>query len=197
MNETEQLKKIFEQEGVLAVTDEKCRGFSRYAFSQLLKSGFLTRAARGVYAHAGERTRETMSYEEVAKIRPEAVLCLFSALRVHGLTDENPSRIHVAIPQGKRFPRGVASVQVYHLSPASWSFGIEEHQGGYGPFKVYSVEKTLADCFKFRSVVGLDVAIAALKEASNKGKINWNKLWRAMEVCRMTKVMRPYVESLG
>ena len=197
MDETEQLKKIFEQEGVLAVADEKCRGFSRYAFSQLVKSGFLTRAARGVYTHAGERTRETMSYEEVAKIRPEAVLCLFSALRVHGLTDENSSRIHVAIPQGKRFPRGVASVQVYHLSPAAWSLGIEERQGGYGSFKVYSIEKTLVDCFKFRSVVGLDVAIAALKEAANKGKIDWNKLWRAMEVCRMTKVMRPYVESLG
>ena len=197
MNETEQLKKIFEQEGVLAVTDEKCRGFSRYAFSQLVKSGVLTRAARGVYTHAGERMRETMSYEEVAKIRPEAVLCLFSALRVHGLTDENPSRIHVAIPQGKRFPRGVDSVRVYHLSPAAWSFGIEEHQGGYGQFKVYSIEKTLVDCFKFRSVVGLDVAIAALKEAANKGKIDWNKLWQAMEVCRMTKVMRPYVESVG
>jgi len=197
MNEIEKLRGVFKRAGVLAVSDAKCRGFSRYAFSMLVKEGFLTRVSRGVYAHAGERTRETMSYEEIAKVRPEAVLCLFSALRVHGLTDENPSRIHVAIPQGKRFPQGVTSVQVYHLSPAIWSWGVEKRQGGYGPFKVYSVEKTIVDCFKFRSVVGLDVAIAALKEAGEKGKIDWNKLWKAMEVCRMTKVMRPYVESIG
>jgi len=197
MTELEKLKRVFARAGVLAVSDAKCRSFSRYAISKLVKDGFLMRVSRGVYAHAGERTRETMSYEEIAKVRPDAVLCLFSALRVHGLTDENPSRIHVAIPQGKRFSRGVASVQIYHLSPAVWSHGVEERQGGYGPFKVYSIEKTLVDCFKFRSVVGLDVAIAALKEAGEKGRIDWNKLWKAMEVCRMTKVMRPYVESVG
>jgi len=197
MREHEKLRRVFARAGVLAVSDAKCRCFSRYAFSQLMKEGFLTRVSRGVYAHAGRRTRETMSYEEIAKVRPDSVLCLFSALRIHGLTDENPSRIHVAIPLGKRFPRGISSVQVYHLSQDIWSHGIEERQGGYGPFKVYSIEKTLVDCFKFRSVVGLDVAIAALKEAGEKGKIDWDKLWKAMEVCRMTKVMRPYVESVG
>ena len=197
MGEIDELKKLFEQEGVLAVGEAKCRGFSRYAFSQLMKDGFLSRVSRGVYAHAGARTRETMNYEEIAKIRPDAVLCLFSALRVHGLTDENPSRVHVAIPKGIRFPKGVDSVRLYHISPKCWAYGIETRHGGYGDFRVYSVEKTIADCFKFRSSVGLDAAIAALKEAVRRGILNWDGLWKALEICRMTKVARPYLEGVG
>ena len=118
-----------------------------------------------------------MNYEEIAKVRADAVLCLTTALRIHGLTEENQHRIHVAIPQKARFPKGLTAVQLHRFSPKAWSLGVEERQGGYGPYRVYSVEKTLVDCFKFRSVVGLDIAIAALREAVSKRLINWDRLW--------------------
>lgn len=195
--ELERLRKLFVEEGVLSVADERCRGFSRYCLKKLLEEGFLTRVSRGVYSHAGVKARESMNYEEIAKVRADAVLCLTTALRIHGLTEENPHRIHVAIPQKARFPKGLTAVQLHRFSPKAWSLGVEERQGGYGPYRVYSVEKTLVDCFKFRSVVGLDVAIAALREAVSKRLVNWDCLWQAMGVCRMTKVMRPYLESFS
>ena len=191
------LRKIFAEEGILSVADERCRGFSRYCLKKLLEEGFLTRVSRGVYSHAGRNASETMNYEEIAKVRADAVLCLTTALRIHGLTDENPHRIHVAIPQKARFPKGLPAVHLHRFSPKAWSFGIEDRRGGYGPYRVYSVEKTVVDCFKFRSEVGLDVAIAAFREAVSRRLVNWDRLWQAMSVCRMTKVMRPYLESFS
>lgn len=193
--EVSELKKLFAEEGVLAVSDARCRRFSRYCFKLLLEEGFLTRVSRGIYSHAGAKAAETMNYEEVCKMRPDAVMCLATALRIHGLTDENPHRIHVAIPKNARFPENVVGVSLHRFSREAWEFGIEERMGGYGKYRVYSVEKTLADCFKFRSAVGPDVAIAAFREAAGKGIIDWDNLWEAMKVCRMTKVMRPYLES--
>lgn len=189
------LRKLFAEEGVLSVADERCRGFSRYCLKKLLDDGYLMRVSRGVYSHAGVKVCETMNYEEIAKVRADAVLCLTTALRIHGLTDENPHRIHVAIPQKARFPKGLTSVQLHRFSSKAWSFGIEERKGGYGPYRVYSVEKTLADCFKFRNEIGIEVAISAFREAVSKRLVNWDRLWQAMRVCRMTKVMRPYLES--
>ena len=93
-------------------------------------------------------------------------------------------------------PRHELPLEIYRFSPEAYAFGIESVNTKDGQIKVYSVEKTIADCFKFRNVVGVDVAIAALKDAKEKRLINHDKLWEAMKVCRMEKVMQPYLEGV-
>ena len=93
-------------------------------------------------------------------------------------------------------PKHELPLEIYRFSPESYAFGIKSVKTKDGQIKVYSVEKTIADCFKFRNVVGLDVAIAALKDAKTKRLIDHDRLWAAMKVCRMEKVMQPYLEGV-
>ena len=124
------------------------------------------------------------------------MVCLFSALKVHGLTLENPHRIHLALPKGLRPPKHDLPLDIYHFSGDAYAFGIEKRTTPDGPFKVYSVEKTVADCFKFRNVVGIDVAVAALKDAKEKRLLSPDRFWEALKVCRVARIARPYMEGV-
>jgi len=127
---------------------------------------------------------------------PQAVVCLLSALKVHGLTLENPHRLHLALPTGHRIPKSDLPLDIHHFSGEAYAVGVEEKRVRDGVFKVYSVEKTLVDCFKFRNRIGLDVAIAALKDASAKKDLDHEALWKAIRICRMERVMQPYLEGI-
>jgi len=140
---------------------------------------------------------ERHSYAEVAKRVPEAVLCLLSALAFHEITTQNPASVWIALRQGARTPAlNSPSLRVVRLSGPSLTEGVEDHRIEGVPIRVYSVAKTVADCFKFRNKIGLDVAIEALKDSLRQKKANINGIHRYAKICRVSNVIRPYLEAL-
>ena len=170
---------------------------SRSHLWNLAKAGKIERVGRGLYRakEAPISTNETLL--EVAKRVPLGVLCLSSALRFHELTTENPFEVWLAIERGAWSPKlDYPPVRVVHFSEAAFKFGIETHSVERGTLRVYSPAKTVADCFKFRSKIGMETAIQALRSAYREKKATMDDLWRAAKVCRVVNVMRPYMESL-
>lgn len=196
MTQTEHLKTLFLQRGILSVRDPACRDIPLVCFSRLRAQGYIDRIGHGVYSCPAHSATEFVTYAEMAAVAPKAVVCLFSALKIHELTLENPHRIHVALPKDHRIPKHGLPLEIYHFSGDAYAFGIETRHSPDGDFKVYSVEKTLVDCFKFRNRIGLDVAIAALKDAKGKKRLDHAALWQAIRICRMERVMQPYLESI-
>jgi predicted transcriptional regulator of viral defense system len=137
------------------------------------------------------------SYAEVAKRVPEAVLCLLSALAFHELTTQSPAAVWIALGKGARKPAILSpSLRVVRLTEPSFSEGVEKHTVEGVPVRVYSAAKTVADCFKFRNKIGLDIAIEALKDCLRQKKANVNDIYRYAKICRVSNVIRPYMESL-
>lgn len=169
---------------------------SRY-LSELVSEGTLMRSGRGVYFLSDNDLTEHHNLVEIAYRVPHAVIALVSALRFHNLTTQNPREIWIAINRGQRKPSiGYPPLQVFYYSEESFYEGIEEHKIEGEVVKVYSVEKTLADCFKFRSKIGLDVAIEALSDARKSKKLNYDKLYQFAEQNRIFNILRPYVEAI-
>jgi predicted transcriptional regulator of viral defense system len=133
----------------------------------------------------------------VAKRVPEAVICLLSALAFHEITTQNPPAIWIALRKGSRKPALTSpSLRIVRLSGPSLTEGAENHEVEGVPIRVYSAAKTVADCFKFRNKVGLDVAIEALKDCLRQKKANVNEIYRYAKICRVSNVIRPYMEAL-
>jgi predicted transcriptional regulator of viral defense system len=129
---------------------------------------------------------------------PQAVVCLSSALRFHELTTENPFQVWIALKPGAWTPRSeYPPVRVVHFSEPALSFGAGEYVVEGTKIKVYTPAKTVADCFKFRSKIGTELAIRALRECFREKKASMDELWEAATVCRVANVMRPYMESLS
>lgn len=169
---------------------------SRY-LARLEREGGVLGLARGFYAGAEAELTAHHSLAEAAKRVPRGVVCLLSALAFHGLTDELPFEVWIAVPKGAWTPKGGSPpLRVVHVSGAALTEGIETHTIEGVDVQVYSPAKTVADLFKFRSSVGIDVAVAALREVIRRRKATPGELWRAAEVCRVAKVMRPYLEAL-
>ncbi|QHN03072.1 transcriptional regulator [Granulicella sp. WH15] len=188
----------FVQERTLVRSNElKGLPASRSHLWNLAKAGKIERVGHGLY-----RSKEAplSAYEtllETAKRVPRGVLCLSSALRYHELTSENPFEVWLAIERGSWTPKmDYPPVRIVHYSKATFEFGIESHSVDGGTLRVYSPAKTVADCFKFRSKVGIETAIQALRAAYREKKASMDDLWDAAKVCRVVNVMRPYMESL-
>lgn len=115
----------------------------RAYFSSLVREGFIDRIGSGVYSCPKHDGSETMDYAEAHRVAPNGVVCLFSALRIHGITLENPHRTHIALPRGARRPKTALPLEFHSFSGAAYAFGIEKRTTPDGPFKVYSVEKPL------------------------------------------------------
>lgn len=196
MTQLEQLRTLFRARGILSVRDPACTGIPFVCFSRLCAEGFIDRIGHGVYSCPAYPSSELITYAEAAAVIPKGVVCLFSALKIHGLTLENPHRIHLALPKGVRPPKHGLPLDIYHFSGDAYAYGIETVHSSDGNFNVYSVEKTLVDCFKFRNRIGLDVAIAALKDAKAKKSVDHAALWKAIRICRMERVMQPYLEGV-
>lgn len=134
---------------------------------------------------------------EVALRKPEAVVCLLSALEFHGITTEWPREVWIAIPRGTRRPVTQSPpLKVLQSSGPAYALGIEEHPIAGVQVKVYSAAKTVADCFKFRNQIGVTVAVAALRDVWRLRKATADDLYRAATACRVWNVMKPYVESV-
>jgi predicted transcriptional regulator of viral defense system len=185
------------QGGLISTRDVERRGISRNILYRMLQQGKLTRIGRGFYSLPETTTTEHLSMVEVSKQTPGAIICLISALSFHGLTTQIPHVVWIAVERARWHPRlRYPPLDVAHVSGEAFSFGIESHSISGIMVPIYSPAKTVADCFKFRNKVGLDVALEALRETRISRKATVDELMRAAEVCRVYKIMRPYVEAM-
>jgi predicted transcriptional regulator of viral defense system len=162
-----------------------------------MRQGRLQRVARGLYALPDRPVSEHNALAEVARKHPNAIVCLLSALRLHDLTTQSPFEIWLAIPNKARAPKmDYLPIRIVRFSGEALTVGVEDHVIDGVPVRVTSVARTVADCFKFRNKIGLDVALEALQEAWHAERVSMDELWRYAMLCRVTNVIRPYMESL-
>lgn len=152
---------------------------------------------RGLYSLPDTLLDENQSLLEVQSAVPKGVFCLLTALQFHNLTTQNPFQVWIAVERNAAVPR-IRSVQnrIFRMSGEMFSAGIEEHQVEGGTTRVYSPAKTVADCFKYRNKVGLDVAMEALNDVWRKRMIKMDELWRFTQINRVSKVISPYIHMM-
>ena len=166
--------------------------------TRLVSAGKLERVGRGVYSLPNQPISENHSLAEVAIRAPRGVICLISALRVHDIGTQAPHDIWLAIPHHMLSPRiSQPALRVIRMSGPSLTEGINRLKVDGVEVPVFNAAKTIADCFKFRNKIGLDVALEALREGWNKRKVTMDDLWRYAAVNRVANVMRPYLESIA
>lgn len=193
----EQTLALVRKLGVLRPRDLTRYGIAREYLTRLTQQGLLMRVGRGLYMLPDTELTEQHSLAEAAKRVPGGVVCLLSALRFHELTTQAPFEVWLALPATARTPRPDSlPLRVMRFSQEALNEGIEEHIIEGVLVRVYSPAKTVADCFKFRNKIGLDVALEALRETWRAHRATLDDLWRYAEVCHVTTVMRPYLESL-
>ncbi len=164
---------------------------------RLHRRGLVERVARGVYASPDADVTEHHSLAEAARSVPAGVICLISALQFHGLTTQVAHAVWVALPNKAWVPKVKSpKLRVMRFSGPALEEMVEDHELEKVTVRIYSPAKTVADCFKFRNTVGLDVAIETLRDCWRKKKATMDELSEAAKVCRMANVMRPYIESL-
>ena len=169
----------------------------RQVLADLVESGELVRTARGLYVAADFELTEHHSLAEAAKRWPQAVICLLSALQFHELSLELPSEVWIAVPRGHSPRSRELRPRVVQLSDETFSAGVETHMIEGVPVKIYSVAKTVADCFRFRNQIGNAVAYEALKNAWNERKATADDIVAQAKLCHVYNVMRPYLETLS
>lgn len=197
MNRTEQVLNIAREKGLIRANDIEVAGISRNYLYLLHKAGLLRKTARGLYALPDAPITEHSALAEVAKRVPKGVVCLLSALSFHGITTQIPHEVWIAVPRGSWRPDiEYPPLNLTYVSGEAYSFGVHEHDVHGVVVKAYDCAKTVADCFKFRNKVGLDVAIEALREAWRYRKARMDELVEAAGICKVSTVMRPYLEAI-
>ena len=185
------------ERGLIRPRDLTERGLPTVALTRLVRHGRLQRVGRGLYSLPDRPVSEHNALAEVARKHPQAIVCLLSALRFHDLTTQSPFQVWLAIPNKARAPKmDYPPLRIVRFSGEALIVGVEDHVIDGVPVRVTSVARTVADCFKFRNKIGLDVALEALQEAWRAKRVSMDKLWRYAALCRVANVMRPYMESL-
>jgi predicted transcriptional regulator of viral defense system len=165
--------------------------------SRLVAAGKLERVARGVYGLPGQAISEHRSLAEVALRAPQGVICLLSALRVHGIGTQAPFEVWLAIAHRAPIPRlGQPEIRVVRMSGAALTDGIEHLTIDGVEVAVFNAAKTVADCFKYRNKIGLDPALEALRDGWAQRKFTMDAIWHYATIDRVANVMRPYLESV-
>ena len=194
-----QIDKVMElvrEIGVVRPCDLKAKGLPQNYLWRLHSRGLLTKVGRGLYAMAEAEVTENHSLAEAAKRVPHGVICLLSALRFHGVTSQLPHDVWIAIDESAWRPESKGlSLRVLRFSGEALTSGVEDHTIEGLKVRIYSVAKTVADCFKYRNKIGLDVAIEALRECRANRRATMDELWKYAKVCRVANVMRPYLEA--
>ena len=192
----EQLREIVREKKLVRAGDLDSCGIPRHCLTSLVASGEIERIARGVYAVVDGDVSSNRTLAEAALRVPRGTVCLLSALRFHNFTTQIPSRVWLAIganswtPQESEIP-----LRIVRFSGEAFTAGVEEHVIEQVPVKIYSAAKTVADCFKFRNKIGLDIALEALRESLQERKCTVDAIWKYAKICRISNVIRPYLEA--
>jgi predicted transcriptional regulator of viral defense system len=191
-------KRIFREHGGLLRTSQAIRaGVHPRNLYAMRDAGVLERLDRGLYRLATLAPLSSPDLVSIAVKVPRGVICLISALSYHRITTQIPHEIYLALERGTESPRLVQPpLRVFWFTGSAFTEGIEKHDVDGVSIRVYSPEKTLADCFKYRNKIGLDTAIEALKFYRDRKKVNVDGLIKFAAICRVEKIMRPYLEAL-
>lgn len=183
--------------GLLRARELDSAGINRSVLSRMLDKGLLERSARGLYMTPEADVTEHQSLAEAVRLVPHSVVCLLSALRFHDLSTAAPHEVWLALPRGARRPSlRSPPIRVVSISRPAFDHGVDVHPIGSVSVPVTSPERTVADCFKFRSTVGLDTAIEALRDYLATPLPSLSALSAAAKACRVANVMRPYLDAL-
>ncbi len=188
--------RLIKEVGLARPRDLESHGVSRAQLSRLVKEGLVVRQARGIYVAAGHAPTAAHTLAHVAKRVPEGVFCLLTALRFHGLTTQSAPEVWIALPEKARRPHlDYPRLRVARFSGAALTDGVEVHRVERTEIRVYSAAKTVADSFKYRNKVGIDVAVEALRDFSRKHRGGATELARFARICRVSRVMQPYLDA--
>jgi len=194
---TNQVLKLAHKSGVVSTGEVRSQGVHHEYLRQLCKEGKLIRIGRGLYSLPDADVTIHHGLAQAGKAVPKAVICLLSALRFHAIGTQAPHEVWIAIDRRASRPRAkYPKLRIVRFSGRSLTEGVEELPIEGVPVRIYNPAKTVADCFKYRNKIGLDVAIEALREVIRERKATADDLWRYAEICRVTKIMRPYMEAI-
>lgn len=194
---TDRVLSMAREKGVLRIKDLRDRGIHPEYARRMCNRGLLERVSRGLYVTADAEFSANIGLAQVAKRVPHGVVCLLSALQFHGIGTQSPYEVWLALDRNVRRPRmEYPPLRIVRFSGKALTEGIETHKIEHVAVRIYSPAKTVADCFKYRNKIGLDVAIEALRDCRDIKKCTNADLWEYAKVCRVTKVMQPYLEAL-
>ncbi len=193
-----QILRAIRRFGVARPSDLEAHGIPRGRLYRLVRMGRVRREARGLYVVAEHALTAEHLFAQVAKRVPKGVVCLLSALRFHELTTQMPAEVWIALHEKARRPAlQYPPLRVTRFSGAALTEGVETHTIEGVVVRVYSPAKTVADCFKYRNKVGIDVAVEALKDFSQRHRGRAGELARFARICRVTRVMQPYLDAIA
>lgn len=195
--ERSRVLKLLQQAPLMSSAEIAAEGIDSKTLTRMVRDGELRRTARGLYTLTSYIPGTYHSLIEAGKLVDHGVVCLLSALSFHEIGTQNPSRVWLAIPRRARMPRVQDyPIQIVKFSDAAYTDGIELQTMDGVDVAVYSIPKTVADCFKYRNKIGLDVAIEALKEVIQGKRSSVDDLIHFAKLCRVEEIMRPYMEIL-
>jgi len=183
--------------GVVSAADVAALGVHHEYLRRLCAEKKLVRIGRGLYSLPDAEVTAHHSIAQAGKAVPKGVVCLLSALSFHEIGTQLPHHVWIAIDRRAAHPRVRRShLRVVRFSGNALSAGIDEHQIEGVTVKIYNPAKTVADCFKYRNKIGLDVALEALREVIRDKRCTIDELWQYAKICRVADVMRPYAEAI-
>jgi predicted transcriptional regulator of viral defense system len=190
-------ERIFrENNGILRTGQAKKLGIDQPILVQMCEEGLLAKEARGLYRLADLPPLSNPDFVQVALRAPNSVICLISALNFHQLTTQIPYRVYIDLPSKTKAPRfNYPPLDIVYLLMKTYSTGIEEHNLDGVVVRIYSREKTVADCIKFRNKIGLDIALEALKDYLRQPHRNIEELLRCSRVDRVEKMLSSYLQA--
>lgn len=192
----DRLKRALRKAGAARARELEAVGITRTQIARLVAAGKLQRIGRGLYALPDHQGTENSALVAVAMRAPDVVFCLLTALRFHEITTQSPFEVWIAIANKDHPPRlEYPPLRTVRFSEASLRYGVEVRKVEGVSLRITSPAKTVADCFKFRNKVGLDVALEALRDVLRDRKATVDDLWRCAQVNRVANVMRPYLEA--
>ncbi|HKZ74426.1 MAG TPA: type IV toxin-antitoxin system AbiEi family antitoxin domain-containing protein [Steroidobacteraceae bacterium] len=190
--------RLIRRMGIVRPIDLETHGIPRAELYRLVREGLVQRQSRGLYVTSQHAYTAEHALAQVAKRVPAGVFCLLTALRFHNLTTQSPADVWIALPEKARKPRlEYPRLRIARFSGAALDEGIEVHQLEGVEIRVYSAAKTVADCFKYRNKIGIDVAVEALRDFSRRYRGGAAELARFARICRVTRVMQPYLDAIA
>jgi len=191
-------RRVFRQHGGVMRTQQAIdAGVHPRDLYAMRDCGVLEKLSRGVYRLTELEPLSHPDLVTVAMRVPDGVVCLLSALAFHDLTTQVPHAVHLAIQRGSEAPRVKhPPIDLFWFGGKAFSSGIKTHELDNVPVRIYSPEKTLADCFKYRNKLGVDTAVEALKLYAESGQTRADEIMRCARICRVANVMWPYLEAI-
>lgn len=192
------LLQVFRRLGIVRAADLRAHGIPRGQIYRLLRKGLVERQARGIYVASKHPITAEHTLAQVAKRVPAGIFCLLTALRFHELTTQDPAEVWIALAEKARKPKiDYPRLRVARFSGPALTEGIETHRIEGVEVRVYSAAKTVADCFKYRHKIGIDVAVEALRDFTRRHRGGATELARCARICRVTRVMQSYLDAIA